>query len=226
MKDWPSPFLKIRQRISPRFKESDPYSDYVLKYLRKFPYVTCIDVGGSNRYFLAKLYDKLNADGHLKLFVNLSTSSLDLVECKKEHPHLECILADAEHLPFKDLAFDVVYSISLLEHVYQPLKVIAEKCRIAKRFIIVQIPNMEFILEIHTLIPLPRFIPKVVRERMCRKYSEEFLNFVSFKDVIKAFESTGSILIDLMKLYHTNILKAFLLPLGWIMTFVKRDTQG
>jgi SAM-dependent methyltransferase len=51
------------------------------------------------------------------------------------------VLADAEHLPFKDESFEVAFSSHTMEHVRNPLLMLREMCRVAKRRAIVRVPH-------------------------------------------------------------------------------------
>lgn len=51
---------------------------------------------------------------------------------------------DVHHLPFRDKIFDVVYASHILEHVFNPLAFLKETKRVAKRGVIVRVPNLLF----------------------------------------------------------------------------------
>lgn len=51
------------------------------------------------------------------------------------------ILADATHLPFKDAAFNVVYSSHVIEHVPDPQMMFSEICRVASKRAIIRCPH-------------------------------------------------------------------------------------
>lgn len=53
------------------------------------------------------------------------------------------IVCSAEYLPFKDNAFDVVYSSHCLEHVPEPLKALKEFRRVGKTAVL-RVPNGEY----------------------------------------------------------------------------------
>jgi ubiquinone/menaquinone biosynthesis C-methylase UbiE len=63
---------------------------------------------------------------------------------KSTRPNEQCfpnMLALAEYLPFKSKVFDVATCNEILEHVTDPQKVLREALRVAKRKIIVTVPN-------------------------------------------------------------------------------------
>jgi hypothetical protein len=51
------------------------------------------------------------------------------------------LLADAAHLPFKDESFNVTFSGHAIEHIQNPLLMLHEMCRVAKRKVIVRCPH-------------------------------------------------------------------------------------
>jgi ubiquinone/menaquinone biosynthesis C-methylase UbiE len=51
------------------------------------------------------------------------------------------VLADACHLPFKDESFNVAFSSHTIEHVQNPLLMLREMCRVAKRKVVVRCPH-------------------------------------------------------------------------------------
>jgi SAM-dependent methyltransferase len=51
------------------------------------------------------------------------------------------VLADAQHLPFRDESFSVAFSSHTIEHVGNPLLMLQEMCRVAERKVIVRCPH-------------------------------------------------------------------------------------
>src|SRR3990170_534564 len=51
------------------------------------------------------------------------------------------VIGDVTHLPFKEAAFDIVFSIHVIEHVADPLGMLREMNRVCKRKIIVKCPH-------------------------------------------------------------------------------------
>jgi SAM-dependent methyltransferase len=51
------------------------------------------------------------------------------------------VVADAEHLPFKDNIFNVVFSSHVIEHVHNPFLMLKEMCRVSKRKVVVRCPH-------------------------------------------------------------------------------------
>jgi ubiquinone/menaquinone biosynthesis C-methylase UbiE len=51
------------------------------------------------------------------------------------------VVADAEHLPFKDSVFAVVFSSHVIERVHNPFLMLKEMCRVSKRKVVVRCPH-------------------------------------------------------------------------------------
>lgn len=78
------------------------------------------------------------------------------------------VIADAQQLPFKNNAFDIVFSNSVIEHVgcVQNQESFAEEIsRVGAKFI-VQTPNRWFPLELHTLILCLHWLPRHIFRRI------------------------------------------------------------
>lgn len=88
-----------------------------------------LDVGCGGGFLMHAL---ANA-GHSVIGVDLSLNSLQMAQMMDETKEAHFIHADAHCLPFSDGQFDVVCAMDLLEHVSDPLQVIAEAARVLKR---------------------------------------------------------------------------------------------
>jgi Methyltransferase domain len=90
-----------------------------------------------------------------------------------EGPDMLSVVGDARRLPFKDKSFDVVFSNSLIEHLFtfQGQQQFAEECRrVAERYF-VQSPNQRFPVEPHLLTPFIHWLPKKARVRLLRNFT-------------------------------------------------------
>lgn len=69
---------------------------------------------------------------------------IDLDERVLDNPHLdEAVVGDAQHLPFEDGTFDVVFHTMVAEHLQKPLAAVAEMARVLRSGgrLIFQTPN-------------------------------------------------------------------------------------
>lgn len=81
--------------------------------------------------------------------IRLFASDLSFQQCrttaqKSCRPHV--CQSDAEHLPFRDNAFDAIFMIEVLDHLYEPVKAIREVRRVLKPGgrLIVSVPNRDW----------------------------------------------------------------------------------
>jgi len=88
-------------------------------------------------------------------------------------PGVIWIVADGRNLPFKDKAFDIVYSNSVIEHLGDFVSQQAfarEIARVGVRYY-VQTPNKWFPVEPHLLTPFIHYLPKSVQKRFLRNFT-------------------------------------------------------
>ena len=85
-------------------------------------------------------------------------------------PQATWVLGDATNLPFRDDAFDVVFSNAVLEHVgrFENQRRYAEECRRVGRRYFVQTPNQGFVVEPHLVTPFIHWLPRRTQRRLMR----------------------------------------------------------
>jgi len=71
----------------------------------------------------------------------LDLSHLMLEEAKKLWTNKSLLRSESAHLPFKDGSFDVVAFIACMEYMPDPVKVLTEACRVARKGIIIGLMN-------------------------------------------------------------------------------------
>lgn len=107
----------------------------------------------------------LPAQCHVTL-LNLSTSG-------KSDNSFTWIIGDGRHLPFKDGAFDVVYSNSVTEHLgnFNDQQLFADECiRVGRRYYI-QTPNKSFFMEPHLITPFIHWLPQRIQRLLLRNFT-------------------------------------------------------
>lgn len=65
------------------------------------------------------------------------------IDISREGHHIENV-CDAHRLPFADNVFDLVYCSHVLEHCYNPIKVLNELKRVSRNTVVVAVPNFQF----------------------------------------------------------------------------------
>src|SRR5690606_38569539 len=116
-------------------------------------HIRILDLGGTEEYWRDKSLIKKN---------NVSITLLNLSAQPVSLPNLKSVAGDATNLTqFGDQSFDLVYSNSVIEHLYtfeNQKKMAAEIQRVGKRYF-VQTPNKYFFIEPHYALPLFQFLP-------------------------------------------------------------------
>lgn len=104
---------------------------------------TILDVGCGNGIITNKLHEQYRVVG------------VDFSEEALKHVKAETLLASAESIPVNDFSFDMVFSSQLLEHIEEPAltATIKEFKRITKKYILITVPNDEFLKKNETRCP-------------------------------------------------------------------------
>jgi len=111
--------------------------------------------------------------------------------------NVEWVQGDARTLPFKDCAFDLVYSNSVIEHLggIENQRLFAAECRRVGQNYYVQTPNKWFFMEPHLITPFVHWLPRRFQRLLLRnftvwgwitrptsQYCESFMNEVRLLD--------------------------------------------
>lgn len=107
--------------------------------------------------------------GSVMLDVQLGQEAIALA---KNHPSAHCVLGDAHSLPFGDCCFGLVTMISTVEHLKNAEQGVHEASRVVNRRgeLVIQAPNGNFPLDIHTSLPNPfLFLPSFLRRPILSK---------------------------------------------------------
>jgi len=83
------------------------------------------------------------------------------------------VVADAARLPFRDNAFEIVFSNSLLEHIADDgaREAFAAEARRVGRHYCVQTPNRWFPVEPHLLTPFIHYLPARLQRKLVRNFT-------------------------------------------------------
>jgi Methyltransferase domain len=86
---------------------------------------------------------------------------------------VEHVAADGRMLPFRDAAFDIAFSNSVIEHVGTPedqRSFAKEIARVAQSYW-VQTPNRGFPIELHLMLPFIHYFPKAWQRRIIERFT-------------------------------------------------------
>lgn len=132
-------FLFFEQLFWSAFKDKD--------------HIHILDVGGTEEYW---------KDKSILQAGNISVTLLNLSASPVNHPQLTSVAGDATDLSqFADRSFDLVYSNSVIEHLYtfeNQEKMAKEIRRVGHKYF-VQTPNKYFFFEPHYALPFFQFMP-------------------------------------------------------------------
>jgi hypothetical protein len=105
---------------------------------------------------------------------NIEIILLNLEETPVKYPNFSSIKGDGSNLSaFKDKSFDIVFSNSVIEHLYSwdnQEKMAKEAMRVGK-FYFIQTPNYWFPIEPHFVFPGFQYLPKFLKEMLMRRFS-------------------------------------------------------
>jgi SAM-dependent methyltransferase len=144
--------------------------------------------GGPGSYFLSFCPRRAQV-------VLLDIDANELLQARERYPHVQCVLADGQNLPFKDGALACLFCNSVIEHVRHPAALASEIRRTGQRFFL-QTPNGNFPLEAHSPIPIPfyRYLPGGVRRFVCSLAGSSYeyiagVTYLSRNDLAEFFPS-------------------------------------
>ncbi|MEL6457650.1 MAG: class I SAM-dependent methyltransferase [Cyanobacteria bacterium J06636_27] len=133
------------------------------------PYsLNILDIGGTLEFWIESGF--LEELLHLK---DIQITLLNIEYSYSNNPHIKTIIGDATNLSqFKDREFDIVFSNSVIEHLFtydNQIKMAEEIKRIGRRYFI-QTPNKYFPIEPHFQFPLFQFLPLSIKIILIRNF--------------------------------------------------------
>jgi ubiquinone/menaquinone biosynthesis C-methylase UbiE len=126
--------------------------------------------------------------------------------------------SDAQSLPLRKESVDTVIAISILEHLRDPEIALTEFKRVlvTEGGLIVQIPNPEYFIEIHTKFPFIFLLPESIRDKInVRTFGYYYTNFRLSKKKLIQLLTPLFVLREAKPVYHR--LKTPPWPPSWIM---------
>jgi ubiquinone/menaquinone biosynthesis C-methylase UbiE len=153
-----------------------------------------LNVGAGNGLFLESIYDKRDK------IIALDIDIVMLHDLKRKYPDVQCIVADALALPFKDKGVKISFSNAVIEHVganSHQQKFANEIRRVSHKFY-VTCPNKYFPFEFHFCLPFYQFVPKAIQRWLFHKFNVglwyenkwEDINLLSYRQMKKYFPET------------------------------------
>ena len=153
---------QLYAKISPQFREER--IRVFLETMKPGKNTRILDIGGYSGYWKA-----MGIESHVTL-VNLHTLEEDSL---KDDPQFTFIEANGCDLPFDDDSYDLVYSNSVIEHLFteeNQLKFASEILRVGRSYW-VQSPAKEFPVEPHVLTPFIHWLPKKLQLSLAKWFT-------------------------------------------------------
>ena len=137
-----------------RNQRQKDFEDLFFQNFSKNDSIRVLDVGGASYFWNTST---------LPTLPNIEIILLNLGKEKIDHPKIKSIIGDATNMPeFEENSFDLVFSNSVIEHLYtweNQQKMANEIMRVGKKHFI-QTPNRYFPVEAHYAIPFAQYVPK------------------------------------------------------------------
>jgi len=98
---------------------------------------------------------------------------LSIYTCRERENAVAWVIADGRYLPFKDGAFDITYSNSVIEHLgdFASQQAFAREIARVGIHYYVQTPNRRFPIEPHLITPVIHYLPKSAQKRLLRNFT-------------------------------------------------------
>ena len=170
-----------------------------------------LDIGVANHEYRDSdnLLEKEFPD-HPKLFA-LGIECLD--EFSNKYTNIKCVLYDGTNFPFKNKAFDIVWSNAVLEHVggfTEQVHFVKEMSRIGKNLCF-STPNAMFPVETHTKTPFLHYLPKKYFDKyLClvnKKWATgNYMNLLTYRKLDRVLQQAG---LSNYRIYRNRFFKIF-----------------
>jgi len=203
----------------------EPVLDKRAEYLKSLYYLTSPRVLIGGTYIDIGAGTTSNGKVFGKSFKEVILLDLNPIDIKEEESKLlKFIQGDAQSLPFKDSSADLITLISIVEHVENPQRAISEAERVIKSqgYIIIQVPNIYFPIDLHTGILNPFWFPSKLRKTYTKlfgfpNYTKEVYSLPTEQEVLNLF-STHTYLLETHKvIYPITFIPLILRPLYWVL---------
>jgi SAM-dependent methyltransferase len=151
--------------------------------------------------------------------ISLDLDKNQLRKC--EDTYLERICGDGQCIPFREQTFDCILSFSLMEHLQFPRIHAKESYRVLRPngIGIFQLPNLQYLIEPHTKLPLFSLLPKSVQLMVFRRLNYSYLNMsLTINKGLAILIDEGFTLKLVAKIFHLRIMQ--ILPIAPAYIFV------
>lgn len=151
---------------------------YFLSFINKLVRpLKILDIGGTEEFWEMMEF----AEG------NIHITLLNLEEKPTKNSNFTSVKGDATNLQYEDNTFDVVFSNSVIEHLFtkENQQLMAKEAERVGKFYFIQTPNYYFPLEPHWLFPFFQFLPFPLRVFLTRNFNLGHIGKVKDKERAK-----------------------------------------
>ena len=127
-------------------------NSYLRQCLKKLEVSIFLDVGCAEGYYI-NLLSRIRSDLDC---IGVDISSTYIKKAKLRNPGAEFVLCDAEFLPFRKRALDIVLCSEVLEHIPEYSRALKELLDVSNRFVILSFPGHSFLYRILSKFSLLR----------------------------------------------------------------------
>jgi SAM-dependent methyltransferase len=144
-----------------------------------------LDAGCAEGHFCSWIAQRSRASN----VVGVDWSEPRLVRARRRHPGIRFVSGELPRLPFDDGAFDVVTCIEVLEHLVDPAASLRELARVARRSVVVTVPDRERPAE----VLCPHCLKAFARDGHLHRFDRER---------VRALAQECSLRVEQVKIYH------------------------
>ncbi len=178
---------KIHQRVPPDWYYRSIRKNYIQRYVhgRRFAEVgnlieptggTILDIGCADGVFTKVILDKAKAEKVIG--IDILKSSIDWAKKHwKKNKKMKFEIGDAHDLKFDDKSFDAVFALEVLEHVFEPMKVLKGIKRVLTKdgYAVFLVPAETLLFKIVWYFWRNYYVGKVWKHTHLHAYSNDFL---------------------------------------------------
>lgn len=176
------------------------YFSVTKKFVGGVSKLTIADIGCGSGIFSRYL-----SEGNFVVALDINRKPLEMIK-----GDVAVVCADAHNMPFKPESFDIVLSLSLMEHLENPVAHVEDLRKIVKRggWLVLQLPNLQYFFEPHSKIPLLFLLPKKFQRLFFRKLEYSYVNMdLTIKGVLNLLLERGFTLRKMKKIYHVKCMR-------------------